>query len=285
MAVFTLPTGIVGFYKSHIDYVTEHAVDADKRRYVDTAESARHFIDVDRYGDRPFDSIPTRWTAAIDRFTEQELLASGILPWQLNRTYYRLVRAFSEKNLSRILRYSADIGHYVADAHVPLHTTSNYNGQQTDQVGIHAFWESRLPELFAEEYDFFVGRAHYIASPLDEAWAIVEESFLRVDSVLAIEARLHRQFPADWKYAYVTRNEVLIRTYSEAYSRHYHEALSGMVASRMRNAIIRTGSFWYSAWVDAGQPDIRNLPAQPIETDTTASSSNQLQILGREEWR
>ncbi|WP_353184833.1 zinc dependent phospholipase C family protein [Parapedobacter lycopersici] len=283
MAVFTLPADVSGFYKNHLNYITEHAVDADKRRYVDTLEAARHFIDVDQYGDRPFDSIPVHWTAAVNRFTEQRLFASGILPWQISRTYYRLVRAYSEKNHLRILRYSADIGHYIADAHVPLHTTSNYNGQQTNQVGIHAFWESRLPELFTEEYDFLVGRAHYVASPAAETLRIVEESFLLVDSVLAIEARLHQQFQSDWKYGYVTRNGVLMRTYSEAYSRHYHDALSGMVEDRMRDAIIRTGSFWYSAWIDAGQPDIHDLPALPTETDTAATTLRS-KMLGREEW-
>jgi len=286
MAVFTLPTDVAGFYKDHVDYLSEHAVDADKRRYVDTAEAARHFIDVDQYGYRPFDSIPVHWTAAVEKFTERRLIASGILPWQINRTYYQLVHAFGEKDLRRILRHSADIGHYIADAHVPLHTTSNYNGQLTNQVGIHAFWESRLPELFTENYDFFVGRATYIASPLDEAWRIVKESFSLVDSVLAVEARLHQEFQSDRKYAYVERNRVLIRTYSEAYSHRYHDALSGMVERRMRSSIIITGSFWYSAWVDAGQPDIRQLAKEATETavDSLAVPAGNPKILGREEW-
>lgn len=286
MAVFTLPTDVAGFYKDHVDYLTEHAVDADKRRYVDTVEAARHFIDVDQYGDRPFDSIPVHWTAAVEKFTERRLIASGVLPWQINRTYYQLVRAFSEKDHRRILRHSADIGHYIADAHVPLHTTSNYNGQLTNQIGIHAFWESRLPELFAEDYDFFVGRATYIASPLDEAWRIVKESFSLVDSVLAVEAGLHQKFQSDRKYAYVERNRVLIRTYSEAYSHRYHDALSGMVERRMRSSIIVTGSFWYSAWVDAGQPDIRQLAKEAPETavDSLAVPVGNPKILGREEW-
>ncbi len=64
------------------------------------------------------------------------------------------------------MRISAEFGHYIADACVPLHTTSNYNGQLTDQVGIHAFWESRIPELFAvEEFDMIVGTASYIDDP------------------------------------------------------------------------------------------------------------------------
>lgn len=284
MAVFTLPTAVSGFYKNHVDYITEHAIDADKRCYVDTAESPRHFIDADEYGAQPFDSIPIHWTAAVEKFSERRLLTRGILPWQINRTYHALVRAFSEKDFKRILRHSSDIGHYLADAHVPLHTTSNYNGQQTNQVGIHAFWESRLPELFSDRYDFVVGRAQYIQSPVDEAWRIVQESHALVDSVLKIEAHLSDTFPADRKYGYVDRNNLLIRTYSDDYSATYHEALSGMVERRMRGSIHSIGSFWFSAWVDAGQPDIRHLPQESPATDSIPLPAMGRKALGREEW-
>ena len=80
---------------------------------------------------------------------------------------YRLTDAFKEKNQAKILKYSAEIGHYIADAHVPLHASSNHNGQLTDQKGIHGFWESRIPELLADkEWDFFIGKAEYIKNPL-----------------------------------------------------------------------------------------------------------------------
>jgi len=284
MAVFTLPADVAGFYKIHVDYMTEHAVDADKRCYVDTAESPRHFIDADEYGSRPFDSIPIHWTAAVEKLTERRLLASGILPWQINRSYHALVRALSEKDFRQILRHSADIGHYLADAHVPLHTTSNYNGQKTNQVGIHAFWESRLPELFSEGYDFLVGPAQYVESPVDEAWRIVRDSHALVDSVLAEEARLNAVFPTDRKYSYVERNRLLVRTYSDEYATAYHESLHGMVERRMRGAILSIGSFWYSAWVDAGQPDLRRLNATLLPPDSIPASNADRKIIGREEW-
>ncbi|MGK6351080.1 zinc dependent phospholipase C family protein [Parapedobacter sp. DT-150] len=284
MAVFTLPADIAGFYKDRVDYMTEHAIDADKRCYVDTNESFRHFIDADEYGEQPFDTIPIHWTAAVDKFSERRLLASGILPWQINRSYRNLVDALSKHDIRRVLRHSSDIGHYLADAHVPLHTTSNYNGQKTNQVGIHAFWESRLPELFADQYDFMVGRARYVESPVEEAWRIVRESHALVDSVLGIEARLSAAFPADRKYGYIERNRILIRTYSDAYSAAYHETMKGMVEQRMRGAIRSIGNFWYSAWVDAGQPDLRQLTELPAAVDSVPAPAEGQKILGREEW-
>lgn len=256
MAVFTLPPGMIRFYKSNITFITAHSVDPDKRRYSDPAEGSRHFLDTERYGPSPFDSIPEKWNDAVAKYSEDTLNLYGTVPWQIEKTYYSLVKAFQQKDSLRILRLSANISHYISDAHVPLHVTWNYNGQLTNQVGIHAFWESRLPELFAGRYNFFTGRAHYIERPLKEAWNIVKNTHRYKDSVFLLEAQVNKTFAPDKKYSYSERNGKVIKQYSEAYSRAFHEALGGMVERQMRSSILETGSFWYSAWVDAGQPDL-----------------------------
>jgi hypothetical protein len=343
MAVFTLPPGLIGFYKKHIEYVTEHAVDPDKRRYATKYEAIRHYIDLDVWGEPPFPEAPRSWTDALlyhtryhivnkngdttpvslsndifpqfkegmnkeelrkvsdkqkrarqffrnnilNQFYEEEwpvecdsfhqllvdlelpldecnsILAKedftehGILPYNLQAFYSRLTRAFQKKDIKRILSLSADIGHYIGDAHVPLHTTENYNGQLTDQIGIHAFWESRIPELFADqEFDFFVGKAEYIDETQDYFWDIVLESHSLVDSVLQIEKRLSLEFPQDQQYCFEDRLNQTIRTQCRAYARAYDEAMRGMVEERMRDAVEALGNTWYSAWVDAGQPDL-----------------------------
>lgn len=283
-AVFTLPVDVSGFYKEYIDYITEHAIDADKRCYVDTAESPRHYIDLDRFEASDSLDAPIHWSAAVEKFTERRLIGTGIVPWHINRSYRNLVQAMQANDLNRILRYSADLGHYIADAHVPLHTTQNYNGQYTNQVGIHAFWESRLPELFADSYNFFVGRATYIEDPLTAAWKIIQESHALVDTVLSVEAELSDTFAADRKYAYEQRNRSIVRVYSEAYSTAYHDALKGMVERRMQSSIITIGSFWYSAWVDAGQPDIRKLSKRIPSLEVAPQPTTEQKIIGREEW-
>ncbi len=289
LAVFTLPKGMIRFYKSNISFITEHAVDPDKRRYADTAEAPRHFIDADRYGQNPFDSVPQKWNDAVAKYSEKTLKENGIVPWQIERSYYSLVKAFQERDSSKILRLSSDLGHYIGDAHVPLHTTENYNGQLTNQIGIHAFWESRLPELFADEYDYLTGPATYIENPLKEAWRIVENTYSYKDSVLLIEARLNAAFPSDLKYNFSDRNGKIIKQYSEEYSKAYHEALNGMVENQMRASIHSVGSFWFSAWVDAGQPDVKNLrrtltdEAERARVDREEKLFKQGKIIGRDE--
>lgn len=281
-AVFTLPTSLAKFYKKHIDFITEKAVDADKRCYVDSLESPRHFIDIEDYVEGDIDSIPIHWSQAKEKFEERKLRASGIVPWQVYFTYQKLVQAFRKKDIDAIIRHSADLGHYVSDAHVPLHTTRNYNGQLTRQIGIHAFWESRLPEMFANDYNLFVGKAQYIENPLDSAWAIVRESHALVDSVLLLEKELSNTFPKHLQRSYITRNNVLISTYSDAYAQAYHQRMQGMVEERMRKSILRTGSFWFSAWVDAGQPVLNRKYTQNEKKDDTDVKNQK--IIGREEW-
>lgn len=262
MAVFTLPPELFTFYKKHIEFLTDHAVDPDKRRYAVKGEAERHFIDIDHYvkeGEDPFKIMPRKWDDAVAKFSEDTLLAYGIVPWHLEVMMYRLTKAFKNKDLDRILKLSAELGHYTADAHVPLHTTENYNGQMTGQKGIHGFWESRIPELSAEEYDYLIGTAVYVESPLDEAWRIVEESHHAVDSVLSFEKELTEEFGEDKKYSVEQRGQVMMKVYSEEFALEYERRLNGMQERRMRASIYMVGCFWYTAWVNAGQPDLEEL--------------------------
>ncbi|QQT26262.1 zinc dependent phospholipase C family protein [Sphingobacterium spiritivorum] len=283
-AVFTLPTELAAFYKQNIDQITEKAVDADKRCYIDTAESPRHFIDLDTYDADALDTLPVHWSRAKEKIDERRLLSNGIVPWQIYITYQKLVKAFIARDKTKIIRHSADLGHYVGDAHVPLHTTKNYNGQYTGQTGIHAFWESRLPEMFAQSYKLATGKAQFISDPAALGWTIVYESAPLADTVLRIEKELSDHFSPSQKKTYLTRNNILILTYSDPYAKAYHEALNGMVEIRMRKAIQRIGSLWYSAWIEAGQPDLRKLKNTDSEPEKEIPSPSSQTFMGREEW-
>ena len=274
MACFTLPPAMFGFYKRHIDYITDHATDPDSRRYAVAAEAPRHYIDLDHYvpdGVRdPFQYVPKKWDLAVQKFTEDTLQAYGIVPWYIPVVYGRLVNAFKRQSTDRILYYSAEIGHYIADSHVPLHTTENYNGDMSGQHGIHAFWESRIPELSAESYDHFVGRAYYISDPLDAAWNAVIASHAALDTVFRAEKELQKRFPESDKYVYEDRGRGTVQLYSKDFSKAYEEAMGGMVERRMNAAIIAVGSFWYSAWVDAGQPDLDRIDQKEVSDSLKA---------------
>lgn len=269
-AVFLLPPEMMILYKPNINFLSEHATDPDKRRYAVPWEGMRHYIDIDHYGKYPYDALPRKWEEAVKKFGEDSLNAYGVVPWQIQRTLAALTNAFKERDFSKIMKRSAELGHYVADAHVPLHNNSNHNGQFTNQRGIHAFWESRVPELLAEkEFDFFIGKAAYIQSPADFIWKRVLESAKAADSVLGFEKTLSLKFPDDKKYAFEERNGKLIRQYSSAFTIAYNKVLDGMIERRMRQSIFSLASLWYTAWVNAGQPDLATIADKKFsESDT-----------------
>lgn len=352
MAVFTLPPEMISFYKANIEYISEHAVDPDKRRYATKFEASRHFLDMDQYGQFPFERLPRTWypfmatyadvyvvldgkdtikvmgegcwrasdkeykvvsdsllvlldtsfykiskkdmhsftaftinkayrndewnlpvdslhklfgdapflkkvTSAFgnDRFT-----AHGILPYNLDEMLGKLTKAFLGRDRNAILRLSAEIGHYIADAHVPLHTTKNYNGQLSNQDGIHAFWESRIPELFAEsEFDFLVGKAQYIKETNDYFWKVIFESNEGVDLLLKLENDLKKSFPPDRQFCYENRLQQVVRTQCQDFAKAYNISLDGQVEERMKESILSIGNIWYTAWVNAGQPELKSL--------------------------
>lgn len=268
LAVFTLPPEMIGFYKKNINYIVEASVNPDRRRYAVKEEGPRHYIDLDDFGTHDIDRDTLKyWKDAVASLGEDTLMAHGIVPWHAYKMFLQLRTAFEVGDPDRILRISSELGHYVADAHVPLHTTSNHNGQKTDQHGIHGLWESRIPELFSGNYDFFVGHAIYVPDVQATMWNVVMQSHACVDSVLSFEKHLSEKESAR-KYSFETRGKQTIKVYSERYSRMYHVALAGMVERRMRSSILMVGSLWYTAWVDAGQPDLKKLiNYQPSEEE------------------
>ena len=264
-AVFLLPPEMMVLYKSNIAFLTDHATDADKRKGMIKNEGGKHFIDIDHYGSYPYKDLPRRWKEAVQVYTEDTLKKYGIVPWAIENVLFNLTNSFKEKDLKKILKYSADLGHYVGDAHVPLHTNTNHNGQLTDQVGIHGFWESRIPELLADkEFNFYIGGAQYISNTHQYIWDRILESAAAADSVLFLEKELSSQFSSFTKYSYEKRNKKLVKQYSSSYTKAYHLKLNKMVERRMQQAIFTLASFWLTAWVNAGQPDLKDLSLKKL---------------------
>ncbi|WP_194776166.1 zinc dependent phospholipase C family protein [Pararhodonellum marinum] len=268
LAVYSLPPEMLGLFKENIQFITENAVNPDRRRYAVMGEAEKHYIDLEAFGDSAAYRLPRYWQDAVDLYTEDTLRRYGIGPWNVHRTTIQLTKAFEEKNKKSILRLAADLGHYIGDLNVPLHTTRNYNGQLTGQVGIHAFWESRVPELLSDDFDFFVGKASYIDNTQLAIWEAVIQAHTALDSVLNVEKILSDRFEADKKYSFEERGNINTRVYSKEFTTAYHQALDAQVERQMRKSVKMIADFWYTAWINAGQPDLKELQRKPMEVDT-----------------
>jgi hypothetical protein len=275
-AVYILPPEMFPFFKANIRFITENATAPDSRRYAVKGEAERHFIDIDVYGDSALYKMPRKWEDAVAKYTEDTLKAYGIVPWHVEVMKKRLTSAFIKGDPKLILRIASEIGHYIADCNVPLHTTENYNGQKTNQYGIHAFWETRCVELFSDNYDLFLERARYIENPLLRAWQAVEEAHLALDSVFGFERELTLEMGDDKKYAYEVRNGINLKTYSYEFAKKYHERLNGQIQRRMRTTIQMIADFWFTAWVDAGQPDLNRFLDSKLQEELNQEREEEL---------
>jgi len=262
-AVFALPDSMRHFFYNHIDFVTEESVIPDVRKYTinDKAEFARHYIDIESFQASPADSLPATMKAANIKFDAKFLDKNGILPWYMMEVMQKLTKAFQDKKKAEILFLAADLGHYLGDANMPLHTSLNHDGQLTDQRGIHAFFESQLPEQFGAGYNFYTGDAVYVPDVQQEVWRIINASHKLADTMLLTEKKLKSSFDTSKIYlkdaaGNIVKNKYNQWVHSNEYAKAFHDALNGMVEKQLRAAVAHTANFWYTAWVNAGRPDL-----------------------------
>ncbi|MFY8005066.1 MAG: hypothetical protein ACOVNR_09475, partial [Chitinophagaceae bacterium] len=155
---------------------------------------------------------------------------------------------------------SADLGHYIQDAHVPLHTTLNYDGQLTNQNGIHSLWESVVPELEINGYQLYdKTTATYLVSPEKTIWEAIKQAHNLLPQVLSVEKELSSQFTDSTKYRYQKRNNRTQRYYTSNFAKAYGKALAPTIEKQLKLSAKTTACFWYTAWVDAGKPNFTKL--------------------------
>lgn len=235
-AVRLLPTRVQGFYWENRAVLAELCIHPDLRKFSDRLEEPRHYIDLEQY---PPD-LPKLAREAVERFGLKKLSKSGWAPWHAQEVYARLVDAMRRKDYPAILRLSGDLSHYVADMHVPLHTTENYDGQLDRDTGVHARFESLPIDQFPEAFLFDPRPAAFVADAPSRLWAIVVASNIETAAV----------FAGDRQSAAAHRD-------SDGYSVAKARLTMGpLAARRLNDASHEVASFWYSAWVESGRPDL-----------------------------
>jgi hypothetical protein len=268
-AVMALPKPLQVFFYNHIDFITQESTVPDLRKFVlqDKAEGPRHYFDMENFG--AVDSFPKTMAEAKKKYDDKFLSKNGILPWYIQDVMAKLTQALKEKRKSEILFLAGDLGHYIADAHMPLHTSDNHDGQNTDQKGIHSLWESRLPDLFVKQYSLNVPEAQYYKDVDKATWDMINNTHSLVEPLLAADKGLRTSLPKNEVFVTDENGNILKNKfngvkYTDEYAGKFHKALDGMVESQMKKAITATASFWYTAWVNAGKPDLSNLDSKEL---------------------
>ena len=246
-AIDLLPDAIRPFFEANRAFIVERSIDPDLWRSAGfTEEPPNHFLDLDAFGQYPFHDLPRAYDDAVKRHGVDKLKANGLLPWRTHEMAGRLVRGFEalHKNgqyaRSDIRYFSAIIGHYVADAHVPLHAVVNYNGQLTGQTGLHNRWEDDLFLRYQKQLVLKPGPLRPIPHERDFIFEALLESSQLVPGVLAAD-----------KEAIGARE-----AYDDQYFETFFARTRPVLEKRLSDSITGVASMIAGAWEQAGKPSL-----------------------------
>ncbi len=274
LAVYELPTDIRPFFYQNMESLVANAPRPDTRRNTDSTEAPKHFIDLEMFGEKAATKMPLDWEAATEKYSKDSLLKYGYVPYHIVYMKEKLTEAFKSRKKDSILFYATDLAHYIGDANVPLHTSVNYDGQLTNQKGLHSLWESMIPELEIGSYELYSShKASYLKNPSKAIWVAIRRSAKLVPQMLATELEVSKGFTETQKFRTQLRRGRETKSYTTEFAKAYAAALGNTIHNQLINSANLISDFWYTSWVDAGKP---NLSA--ITPGWTADSQAKLDI-------
>lgn len=239
-AIDTLPSEIRYFFEANRQALAEHAKDPDQWLLKDPYERKQHYIYLDKYGIFPYLDLPHSFKQAQEKFGSRRINRDGLLPWHVGEYSLRLTNALKAQNWEEAKLLAAALGHYVADTRDPLHTTANYDGQLTGQTGLGARFGTTLVDRFQGFMMFRPAPATKIDDPTEYAFEAALEANTWVSQIVLAD-RLAVQGLHDYNDDYLDR---------------FYSAVGPTAARELNNAAHDIGSYWYTAWLNAGRPQL-----------------------------
>jgi hypothetical protein len=220
-----------------------HAPDPDDRKSGDPTEGAKHYIDIDNYPEFIANNkIDPNYSTNIASHGESFVKNNGILPWATLASYDSLVSNFKHRNLNKIILYASDLGHYVADGHIPLHITANYDGQMTNQKGIHSRYESTMIGKYLSEIAYTQHGRKQIINTKEFVFNYIYANYKYVDSMLIADKAATSEAGSNSSTNYYTKLWLKTRKWT---SKLFSES-----ANNLADLI-------YTAWLEAGSPTLQ----------------------------
>jgi len=251
-AIGLLPGEMQAFFRANSQNLAALSIEPDALSEESREEAPNHFMDLDAFDKPPFDKIPLDEKAFVRKFGK-DALKEGRLPWAIGDRYRMLVDAMRERDGEGVLRNAGYVAHYVADATMPLHATKNYKGQLTGNVifegnaadrHVHVRFEVGMIDANLDDIrkrmEAEVGSVREIKDPAGEAFALLKDSYSHIEPVLAADGELVKP-----------GSLVEPRYYTEMYRR-----VGGLAVQRMALARSQVASYWASAWIEAGRPEL-----------------------------
>ncbi|MGE3840388.1 MAG: hypothetical protein AB7I50_02255 [Vicinamibacterales bacterium] len=257
-AIALLPPPLKSFYERHRVTIVEHAIDPDLWRSAGFEEEPpRHFVDLDGLAAPPFTDIPRDYDAALAKFGQQRLTENGTLPWRVSEMYDQLSKAFTQAGagsspyaVDNIKFFSSVLAHYVGDAHVPFHAVLNYDGQLTNQHGIHARFETELFARYRGRLRLAPPSVAPVHRPVDFIFDELIRGFGKTEGILAAD------------------NAALgtATAYDDGYFDRFFARTQPVLTEQLSRAIAGVAATWIGAWEAAGKPRVPLTTARVVRT-------------------
>ncbi len=229
-------------FASWIDILADHASDADDRKAWDPDEGPKHYIDIDNYPEFVSQgNIPQTWDSVVAIHGAAFVMENGILPWATLITFDSLKNSFERHDWEKAQLFASDLGHYVADGHMPLHITRNYNGQYTGNSGIHSRYESTMINAYISQFNYQGFETGEIENVSQYIFDYLDASYVFVDSILL----------ADDQAKSVAGN-----TSSTLYKQTLWAETKNFTIPLFSDASHALSELIYTAWIQAGSPAI-----------------------------
>ena len=240
-AIDTLPPEMRPFFEANRDYLAQHVTDPlDALAKNPAAERRYHILLLDHYGRFPFENLPRSYKAAVAKFTKAKLEASGVLPWQIGVYSEKLTNAMRLGKWDEARLDAAFLAHFVAEAHDPFNTTENFDGRLSGQPGVDDRFKSRLIDRFSSFFPMRPNDAVYLSDPTDVAFEACLSAHSWLETILLADRRARKGL-GDYT--------------DEYYDRFYNQA-AAILIRQLSDAATDVGSFWLTAWKNAGSPPL-----------------------------
>jgi hypothetical protein len=239
-AVDTLPQGIREFFDANRSFLLQHVTDPLDALAKTPAERHNHFIALDKYGRFPFETLPRDYKAAVTKFGKSKLETNGLLPWQIGVYSKKLTEALKDGKWEEAKLDAAILANYVAEAHDPFNTTDNFDGHLSGQPAVNERFGATLIDRYSSFFPMRPNDAFFISDPTDRAFEACLGSHSWLETILLADRDARRG-----------ENSFT----DEYYDRFYNQA-AAILIRQLSDAATDVGSFWLTAWVNAGRPQL-----------------------------
>jgi hypothetical protein len=239
-AIETLPPEIRGYFEANRGTLLQHVTDPLEAMAKSTTERRNHYLYLDKYGRFPFDALPRSYKSAVSKIGKWKLEGNGLLPWQVGVYSEKLTEAMKMGHWDEAKIDAAILAFYVGETDDPFHTTDNYDGKLSGQIGIDERFGSTLVDRFSSFFPIRPNDSSFISDPTDHAFESCLASHSVIENVLLADRDARLGQPS----------------YTDEYYDRFYNLSAAILIRQLSSAATDTGSYWLTAWINAGKPQL-----------------------------